>query len=108
MHKKQIRPLARLHGYWIYRRVLSETSDWPVEKRKAYVFERLQQTLIRAEEGIPFYRERFRKAGFNPRKDFRRLGDLAQLPLLTKTEVRTHHQEIVDRRFLNPIVVANT
>jgi phenylacetate-CoA ligase len=108
MHKKQIRPLARLHGYWIYRRVLSETSDWPVEKRKAYVFERLQQTLIRAEEGIPFYRERFRKAGFNPRKDFRRLGDLAQLPLLTKTEVRTHHQEMVDRRFLNTSVVANT
>jgi phenylacetate-CoA ligase len=108
MHKKQIRPLARLHGYWIYRRFLSGTGRWTLEKRAAYVFERLQQTLIRAQEGIPFYRERFRKAGFDPKKDFRTVEDLGKLPLLTKAEVRAHHNEMVDRRFLSTSVVANT
>src|SRR6476659_9319666 len=107
MHKKQIRPIARLHGYWIYRRFLSPTRLWPLEKRKAYVLARLKQTLVRAEEGIPFYKERFRKAGFNPNRDFRTVADLQKLPLLTKAEVRAHHQEMVDRRFLGTSVVAN-
>ncbi|HUR44576.1 MAG TPA: hypothetical protein VMZ27_01780 [Candidatus Saccharimonadales bacterium] len=77
-------------------------------QQKAYVFERLKQALIQADEGIPFYRERFLKAGFNPRKDFGKVEDLAGLPVLTKAEVRAHHEEMVDHRFLRTSVVANT
>ena len=108
MHKKQIRPIARLHGYWVYRHFLSKTGQWPLAQQKAYVFDRLKKTLIQAGEGIPFYRERFRKAGFDPRKDFGKVEDLAQLPVLTKAEVRAHHEEMIDRRFLRMSVVANT
>lgn len=108
MHKKQIRPLARLHGYWLYRRRLAEMRSWPVEQRRAWILERLRQTLIRANEGIPFYQERFRQAGFVPERDFQRVSDLARIPVLTKNDVRSHYEQMIDRRFLTGSVEANT
>ena len=54
MHKKQIRPVARLHGYWLHRRWLPPMQRWPLEQRRAWVFETLKRTLVLAGEGIPF------------------------------------------------------
>lgn len=108
MHKKQIRPLARLHGYWLYRRCLTRMRSWSVDQRKAWILERLRQTLIRANEGIPFYRERFRQAGFDPERDFQSVSDLARVPVLTKDDVRAHSERMIDQRFLTGSVVANT
>ncbi len=108
MHKKQIRPFARIHGYWLYQRFLSQTARWPVEQRRAYVFEKLKRTLVLANEGIPFYQERFQKAGFDPNRDFRSTADLERIPLLTKDDVRAQHERMIDRRFLTGSVVANT
>ena len=108
MHKKQIRPLARLHGYWLYKRLLSQMQTWPMEQRRAWVFERLKQTLVRAFEGIPFYQSRFGEAGFDPRRDFKSPADLARVPLLTKAEVRQHWEQMIDRRFLRGSVTADT
>jgi phenylacetate-CoA ligase len=108
MHKKQIRPLARLHGYWLYRRLLSRMQTWPRERRSAWVFERLKQTLVQAGEGVPFYCERFRKAGFDPGRDFKSVADLARVPVLTKDEVRANHAQMIDRRFLRGSVEAHT
>jgi len=108
MHKKQIRPLARLHGYWLYRRRLARMRHWSMEERRAWVFHRLKQTLVRANEGIPFYQERFRQAGFDPQCDFRSIGDLTRLPVLTKGDVRAHWESMIDRRFLFGSVEAHT
>lgn len=108
MHKKQIRPLARLHGYWLYRQQLTRMQSWSADERKAWLQNRLKQTLVRANEGIPFYRERFRRAGFNPERDFQSVSDLARVPVLTKDDVRAHSEEMIDRRFLFGSVVANT
>ena len=84
MHKKQIRPLARIHGYVVYQRFLKQMLNWPLPKRQAWVLEKLKRTLVRAYEGVPFYRERFQKAGFNPQRDFQSAADLARLPVLPK------------------------
>jgi len=108
VHKKQIRPLARIHGYVVYQRFLKQTLNWPLPKRQAWVLEKLKRTLVRAYEGVPFYRERFQKAGFNPQRDFQSAADLARLPVLTKEDVRSHHEQMIDRRFLLGSVVANT
>ena len=108
IHKKQIRPLARLHGYWIYQQFLRQAATWPVERRRAYVFEKLKQTLVRAYQGVPFYRERFQKAGFDPARDFQSTEDLARAPILTKADVRGHHHEMIDRRYLLGSVIAHT
>ena len=108
IHKKQIRPLARLHGYWLYRRFLLAAASWSLERRRAYVFERLKETLVRAHEGVPFYRERFQKAGFDPSRDFHSEADLVRVPILTKDDVRAQHERMIDRRFRLGSVVANT
>lgn len=108
MHKKQIRPWARLHGYWLYHKMLRPMESWSTEQRQDWVFRRLQRVLIQASEGIPFYRERFLKAGFDPRSDFKTFADMARVPILTKDEVRANWEQMLDRRFLRSSVLAHT
>ena len=108
VHKKSIRPVARLHGYWLYRTWLQQLQGWSLEQRQKFVLERLRRTLISAQEGIPFYRERFQQAGFDPSRHFKSAEDLAVLPLLTKQDVRERGAELVDRRFLFGSVIATT
>ncbi|HXJ55229.1 MAG TPA: hypothetical protein VNU68_01070 [Verrucomicrobiae bacterium] len=108
MHKKQVRPLARLHGYWLARRVLPAMQRWPLVRRRDWILNKLKQTLVQADDGIPFYRERFRQAGFDPRRDFQSATDLTRVPLLTKEDVRRHHAEMIDGRYLRGSVMANT
>jgi histidinol-phosphate aminotransferase len=107
-NKKLVKNVARLHGYWIYQNLLSKSQYWPDQRREQYVLENLRQTLVRAYEGTPFYREQFRQAGFDPRKDFRSPEDLARLPLLTKADVRKHINEMVDHRFEKGSVITQT
>ncbi|HMJ92179.1 MAG TPA: hypothetical protein VK530_20320 [Candidatus Acidoferrum sp.] len=108
MNKKQIRPIARMHGYWLNRTLLKRMAEWSVERQRAFVFDRLQRTLIRAAEGSPFYQERFRAAGFDPRRHFQSASDLQRVPLLTKEDVRGNYEQMIDRRFLARSVEANT
>jgi phenylacetate-CoA ligase len=108
MDKKQLRPLARLHGYWLSRRVLPAMAAWPVDQRRSWLTQRLKETLVRAAEGIPFYRERFRKAGFEPACHFQSPADLARVPLLTKDDVRSHYPEMLDPRYACCSVSAHT
>src|SRR5439155_8062056 len=98
INKKQIRPLARLHGYWLYQRFLTQTQSWPSARRRAWVLDKLKRTLVRAYDGIAFYRTRFQKAGFNPHQDFNSLSDLQRVPLLTKDDARAYSEEMIDRR----------
>lgn len=108
MRKKQIRPLARLHGYALCRTTLARMGRWPVAQRRQWIHERLRRTLVRAGEGTEFYRRRFREAGFDPSRHFQSPADLARVPLLTKEDVRAHWEEMIDRRFLRGSVEANT
>ena len=51
IHKKQIRPLARMHGYWLYKGFLSRTPHWPLPRQQAWVLEKLKRALVQAYEG---------------------------------------------------------
>ena len=106
--KDTIKNLSRLHGYWTFKTFLSRSQYWSSERREKYVLANLRQTLVRASEGIPFYRERFQRAGFDPLKDFHSPEDLARVPLLTKEDVRQHFNEIVDHRFEPGSIVTHT
>ena len=108
MHKKQIRPLARLHGWWLHRHWLDGLRALSLEERRVWVFQRLKETLIRVGEGTPFYRERFQQAGFDPKRDFNALRDIERVPLLTKEDVRKNWERMIDRRFLRGSVLAHT
>ena len=108
INKKQIRPLARLHGYCLYKTTLARMRSWPLQTRRDWIFEKLKRTLVLAYEGAAFYRKRFQDAAFDPRCDFQSTADLARVPLLTKQDVRAHYHEMIDRRFLRWSVEANT
>lgn len=108
MHKKQLRPLARLHGWWLHRRWLPRMDRLTREERQAWIFQRLKRVLVLANEGTPFYRERFRKAGFDPERDFKSTADLERIPLLSKNDVRENAGRMTDSRFLRGSVEAHT
>jgi histidinol-phosphate aminotransferase len=108
LNKGLVKNVARLHGYWIYKQFLSKSQFWSEQRRQKYVLENLRRTLIRAHEGTAFYREQFRKAGFNPRTDFGSLQDLARIPLLTKDDVRKNIHDIIDPRFETGSVLMHT
>ncbi|HUO17212.1 MAG TPA: aminotransferase class I/II-fold pyridoxal phosphate-dependent enzyme [Verrucomicrobiae bacterium] len=107
-NKNVVKNIARLHGYWIYKRLLNQSQYWSEERRQQYITEHLRKTLFRASEGSPYYREQFRQIGFNPRKDFRSPADIASLPLLTKADVRKNLNDIVDHRFERSSVLTQT
>jgi phenylacetate-CoA ligase len=81
---------------------------WSVAQRRAWIFERLKRALALAAEGIPFYQDQFREAGFDPQRDFNSLADLARVPVLTKEDVRKNFDRLVDRRFTRGSVLAHT
>jgi phenylacetate-CoA ligase len=58
------------------------------DERRARQLEALRNLLAHAAR-IPFYRDRFGEAGFEP-GDLRAVEDLGGLPLLTKDEIREH------------------
>lgn len=107
-NKSVLKNVARLHGYWIYKNLLSKSQYWPEERRAQYITEHLRRTLIRAAQGSPYYREQFRKAGFNPRTDFRSPADISVLPVLTKADVRKNLNDIIDHRFETGSVLTHT
>lgn len=88
-----------------------------VEKRQwlsrdeltALQWNRLKQLVEHAYENVPFYRSRFKEIGLEP-GDIKSFTDFSKIPILTKTDVRKHREELLSRK-LAPgvkIAVANT
>ena len=72
---------------------LDRAQWWTADVRRAWLQERLERTLDHAVRHVPFYRRTLGpyRAGFAGMID--RL-DLAELPLLTKEDVRQHYDEL--------------
>ena len=63
------------------------SSRWPIERRRAFQWQRLKQLLQHAYQTVPFYRRHFDEHRFHPR-DCLSLADLTKIPLLTKQHLR--------------------
>jgi len=64
-----------------------ERTQWLDEAAlAAHQLARLKASLVHAAEHVPFYQQRFRSAGFDPR-DVAHLSDLSKVPELTKRDV---------------------
>ncbi|NVB84274.1 MAG: aminotransferase class I/II-fold pyridoxal phosphate-dependent enzyme [Kofleriaceae bacterium] len=88
-----LRTIARGHGYAIFKTFLEKSQWWSTDQRDAWIARELAKTLVSA-RAVPFYRDRFAAIGFDPRTDFRDIGDLARLPLLTRREVRAERARL--------------
>lgn len=81
------------------RRTLSYLDDYrrdqwlTREQIDALQWERLQRLLEHCYRDVPYYRTRWRELGIAP-KDIRNLDDYANLPTLTKADIRAHFDEL--------------
>ena len=78
-------------------RRIEESARWPAERLRAQQFERLQRIVRHAGETVPFYRERFARAGFSP-ADLRTRADWARLPALEKHDVQEAGSALMSTR----------
>ena len=83
----------------------------PREQLRQRQLEMLQRLLVHAGRTCPFYRQRFKEAGFDPDR-FQSLDDLAGVPPVSKQDLRARRQEMVsetfDRRLLVPLVTGGS
>ncbi len=75
------------------RAFVEESQWWDLERIRAYQTDQLRRICTRAWQRSPFYRDWFRKAGFDPR-DLRQPEDLRALPPIDRETVRAHLAEM--------------
>ena len=88
-------PLSVRYGkvYTYYKNLLKQSPYWDDEKKADFIFKRLKETLINAYENTKFYKKQFDAVGFNPHT-FENLEQFHNIPLIDKTDLRKHKQEI--------------
>jgi len=73
-----------------------DAMQWrPAEDVERYQLHALRALLVHAGRNVPYWRETFRRVGFDAR-DVRRREDIAALPVLTREIVRERYRDLVD------------
>ncbi len=84
-------------------RVRREQQSWLADRRDAWALEELRRLLRHAGARVPYYRDLFRKIGFDPRADFS-FDDYAHIPALDRTILAKQRERLlsegVDRRLI--------
>jgi phenylacetate-CoA ligase len=81
------------HDSVALRRQLEESQWWPAERLEAYRVERLRGFLQDIGQRVPYYRELFKREGFDP-STVQALADMRALPLLTKPIIRANLEQL--------------
>jgi phenylacetate-CoA ligase len=68
--------------------------QWSDEMLRQYQLQRLRALLIHARDQVPWYREQFRLCGLVP-EDVTDVSQITVLPVLTKSLVRDHYQDLI-------------
>ena len=71
------------------RKRMELTQWWDKARLHALQLKRLRELLQHARQHVPYYRELFGQAGFEP-DSVHAVADLARLPFLTKADIRAH------------------
>ncbi|HEY4003325.1 MAG TPA: hypothetical protein VGO93_30940 [Candidatus Xenobia bacterium] len=79
-------------------RSLAQTQHQPLEVRAAENWERLRHLLQAAGRHVPFYRDRWAQAGIQA-DDIRTPDDFRRLPLLTRDDLITHREDLLNPRY---------
>lgn len=77
-----------------YTNQLLESEKWSKEQFEAYQQEQLLKLLQHCFKNIPYYKNRASEFGIDPQNI--KVEDFYKIPILTKEEVRTHQDELVD------------
>lgn len=79
-----------------YRALLEESQWWDPSRMQAWQAERLRRLLVHAYENVPYYRDAFRRHGYDPAR-FQGLEDLDKLPVLNRDVVKHRRDELIAR-----------
>ncbi len=74
----------------MYSDVADQALNWSLDELRARQLERLQDTVRRVYEAVPYYKQSFDAAGVHP-DDIRTLADLAKLPFTDKLTLRDNY-----------------
>lgn len=79
-----------------YRTLLEQSQWWDPSRMRAWQAERLRRLLAHAYENVPYYRDAFRRHGYDPAR-FQGLEDLEKLPVLSRDIVKHRGNELIAR-----------
>ncbi|RUM62584.1 MAG: hypothetical protein DSZ03_06425 [Sulfurimonas sp.] len=84
-------PLSIRFGkhYSIHETLLREFEAADTQFQLDFIYNKTLETLLFAEQHIPYYQKRFREYGLSA-KDFKSPEDIAQFPTLHKEDIKTH------------------
>jgi len=80
------------------RRFLEESQWWPRERLLAFQWKELQSLLAHAFHSVPYYQEKYAKAGIRL-DDIRTMEDFSRLPILTVDEVNHHNDALCSKEY---------
>lgn len=81
------------HSTVAVRRAMEDSQWWPAERLEALRVERLRRLLVDVGQQVPYYRNLFRRLGFDPGA-VTSARDLQALPFLTKADIRAHVEDL--------------
>ncbi|PKO89916.1 MAG: capsule biosynthesis protein CapK [Betaproteobacteria bacterium HGW-Betaproteobacteria-10] len=81
------------HDTIAIRQAMDDSQWWPTEKLEALRLERLRALLTKAGKHVPYYRDTFKRLGFDP-QTINSLADLEKLPFLTKAVIRAEGERM--------------
>lgn len=82
-------------------KILREFEGYDDQQQLDFVFNKTQETLVFAEQNIPFYRKRFQQYGVSS-GSFKDLSDLAKFPSISKQEIIANIDDLYTDRFEKP------
>lgn len=88
-------------------KVLQETQFDSLDVIRERQFKALREIVRHAWTTVPYYRERWQRAGLRP-NDLRTLGDLAQFPVLSKDDIRANGEGLRSDEYRNRRVYTKT
>lgn len=88
--------IRRGRHYRTFKNLAEQGENWSRAEIERFTLAQLSKTLRHAQESCPYYTREFAEAGFDAER-FRTLEDLQRCPLLEKSAVLTHREEMVSR-----------
>ncbi len=68
------------------------------EKIDDFQYSQLKKIISEAYENVPFYKERYEKAGIKP-EALKNVSDLSKFPIVTKKEIRGEYKRMINKKF---------
>jgi len=89
-------PFSRRLGkqYTYTRNFLIESRNWTLEQWRIYQFDKLKRLLFHAYNNVPYYRKKYKLAGFHP-EEFTDLEQFSHLPTIDKNTIREYGDELI-------------